>query len=338
MVLSMSDVVGPFSADSSAEHSERELVTAGQLLRQARENGGLHIAALAVSLKVPVRKLEALEADRLELLPDAVFARALAASICRTLNVDPMPVLDRLPQTNSPKLMKNMGRGLNAPFHPSSDGQGRSIWAQISKPTVVAGLVLLLGALGLILLPTLKAVDFEIQSTLSPKTTANEVVKLERIAIQEGPVNTDIVKSAISVRELTSALLVPTSTDASVQASPTSPVSTTPALASLAGIPVVGSTRTLVVPETPGSALSTPQVADVVLFSAKDQSWVEVTDSKGQVVLRRTLGAGEVAGASGALPLMAIVGRADATQVQVRGKTLDLKVFSKDNVARFEVK
>ena len=43
---------------------------AGALLRQAREASGLHIAALAVLLKVPVKKLEALESDRLDLLPD----------------------------------------------------------------------------------------------------------------------------------------------------------------------------------------------------------------------------------------------------------------------------
>ncbi|WP_457306933.1 helix-turn-helix domain-containing protein, partial [Polaromonas sp. P5_E6] len=38
--------------------------TAGTLLREAREAAGIHIAALAVSLKVPVKKLEALELDR----------------------------------------------------------------------------------------------------------------------------------------------------------------------------------------------------------------------------------------------------------------------------------
>lgn len=63
-------------------------VTAGELLRQAREAAGLHVAALAVSMKVPVKKLEALEADRLDLLPDAVFVRALASSVCRTLKID----------------------------------------------------------------------------------------------------------------------------------------------------------------------------------------------------------------------------------------------------------
>ena len=81
---------------------------------QAREAAGLHVAALAVSLKVPVRKLEALEEDRYDLLTDAVFVRALASSICRTLKIDPQPVLDRLPQTTAPRLAQDSD-GINAP-------------------------------------------------------------------------------------------------------------------------------------------------------------------------------------------------------------------------------
>lgn len=334
----MSNVDDPSSMEHLAEHAARESVTAGHLLRQAREDCGLHIAALAVSLKVPVRKLEALEANQLELLPDAVFARALASSICRTLNIDPVPVLARLPQTSSPKLMTNMGKGLNAPFHAPSDGPGRSMWAQISRPTVFAGLVLLLGALLLIFLPALKVGEFDIQSTLTPRMPARELVNSERNTTQEPLANTGIVNSSMSVRELVSTMVVPTGLDDSGQGISTSAAPTSPALASLTSIVAIGSARTLVVPEAPGSAPSASQAADIVVFSAKDQSWVEVTDSKGQIVLRRTLSAGEVVGASGALPLVAIVGRADATQVQVRGKTLDLRVFAKDNVARFEVK
>ena len=53
------------------------------LLREAREAAGLHIAALAAALKVPVKKLEALEAGRYDELPDLTFARALASSACQ---------------------------------------------------------------------------------------------------------------------------------------------------------------------------------------------------------------------------------------------------------------
>ena len=90
-----------------------------------------------------------------------------------------------------------------------------------------------------------------------------------------------------------------------------------------------------------GTAVNSPlpvPLTGIVIFKAKGDSWVEVTDAKGTVVLRRTLGPGEVAGASGVLPLAAVVGRADATEVKVRGKEFDLATFAKDNVARFEVK
>ena len=72
-------------------------VTAGFLLRLAREANGLHIAALAVSIRVPVKKLEALEANRLDELHDPVFIRALAGLVCRALKIEPAPVMDLLP-------------------------------------------------------------------------------------------------------------------------------------------------------------------------------------------------------------------------------------------------
>ena len=50
--------------------------SAGAMIRAAREASGLHVAALAFSMKVPVKKLEALESDRLDLLLDSVFVRA----------------------------------------------------------------------------------------------------------------------------------------------------------------------------------------------------------------------------------------------------------------------
>ncbi|UUZ63818.1 helix-turn-helix domain-containing protein [Polaromonas sp. P1-6] len=129
--------------------------SAGTLLRDAREAAGLHIATLAVSLKVPVKKLEALEQDRFDLLPDLVFARALASSVCRTLKLDPALVLARLPQTATPMLAYKSS-GINTPFRSPRDGPGPSILAQVSRPAVLSVLVLLLGALVLIFLPVIK--------------------------------------------------------------------------------------------------------------------------------------------------------------------------------------
>ena len=53
-----------FKTESASEPSPAEpktpSATAGQLLREARQKAGIHLAVLSVTLKVPVRQLEAL--------------------------------------------------------------------------------------------------------------------------------------------------------------------------------------------------------------------------------------------------------------------------------------
>ena len=298
---------------------------------------GLHIAALAVSLKVPVKKLEALEADRFDLLPDAVFVRALASSVCRTLKIDALPVLQLLPQTSSPKLTYQ-GVGINAPFRAPGDGPRPSMWAQVSHPAVLGGLVLVLGALVLILLPAARSGGADVKSEPVANASGAEPVK--------APAETAVAELAIADPVKPAAngqVTLPSSTApaARLEASPViaespaaAPAPVPAAVAPVAAKPAAAAASSAMVPL---AGAATP-ASGIVVFSAKGNSWIEVTDSKGQVVLRRTLNAGETAAASGALPLNAVVGRADATQVQVRGKAFDLSGFAKDNVARFEVR
>ena len=77
--------------------------------------------------------------------------------------------------------------------------------------------------------------------------------------------------------------------------------------------------------------------ATVLLFKARGNTWVEVTDAKGVVLLRRTLVMAEAAEVSGALPLSVVVGRADHTDVIVRGQAFALDPYIQENVARFKV-
>lgn len=76
----------------------------------------------------------------------------------------------------------------------------------------------------------------------------------------------------------------------------------------------------------------------VLVMKASAQSWVQVKDANGRVVLQKTLAAGESVGAEGALPLSVIVGNASGTEVRVRGELLEVAKTTRDNVARFEVK
>ncbi len=306
-----------FSSDQGADGVE---LTAGALLRDAREAAGLHIAALAVLLKVPVKKLEALEQDQFDLLPDTVFARALASSVCRTLKVDATLVLERLPQLRGPRL-DHVGAGINAPFRPSSMGKGSPLSMQVSRPAVLFGLAFLLGGLILIFLPAGKP-----DAASGGSGVDGALASAEQPAMPTAAASPAVV----AIEGLT------TTTGNSV------PALVVPAQAS---VPVSGpsatfenSTTTLSVTALDADPAGQTVTPGVVVFHATGESWIEVTDAKGIVVLRRTLAAGEVAGASGALPLSAVVGRADATQVQVRGQAFDLNKVARNNVARFEVK
>jgi cytoskeleton protein RodZ len=128
--------------------------SAGAMLRAAREQRGVHIAALAAAIKVPQRKLEALEADRYDELPDLTFTRALAQSVCRHLKIDLQPVLDRLPQTvAAPQKLVHVGSGLATPFRERPGREAPADWSWLGRPVVWGTLLVLAGAVALALVP-----------------------------------------------------------------------------------------------------------------------------------------------------------------------------------------
>ncbi|MEK9689543.1 MAG: helix-turn-helix transcriptional regulator, partial [Burkholderiaceae bacterium] len=84
------------------------------MLQQARLAAGVEIEPLAAVLKVSVRKLQALEAGELNNPSEMTFTRALAASVCRQLRIEPGPVLNAWPgqstdATAVPKTLSNDG-------------------------------------------------------------------------------------------------------------------------------------------------------------------------------------------------------------------------------------
>ena len=309
------------------------LPTAGALLRGAREAHGLHIGALAAALKVPVKKLEALEADRYELLPDAVFTRALASSVCRTLKIDASPVLERLPQKSGLQLNQT-GGGINAPFRDVNVGHRPSAAAQVSRPAIFAVIALLLGAVVLIFLPAFKAgletvknglAEVGAAAGLSPSPASSGSQNADSGSTSQSDQNAEGAKTPQTLSTQSAALPLLTST----LAVPT--VSTSALGSGTGGLPPATSLST-----NGDTAQNT--VTGIVVFTAKNTSWIEVTDASRKVVLRRTLNPGESVGVNGVLPLAVIVGRADSIEVLVRGKSFELATYSSNNVARFEVK
>jgi cytoskeleton protein RodZ len=301
-----------------------EGATAGSLLRQAREAAGLHVSTLAANLKVPVRKLEALEEDRYDQLPDAVFVRALASSVCRTLKIDPKPVLQRLPQTPQPRLAQT-GKGINAPFRSPKDGPPPGLLNQVSRPVMLVVVALLLAALVLIFLPLAqRGFDTVVQANRSDSSAPSAAAP----ARPEQP-TTDPAPAASSIAGLPGA-----------PASAAGPVPTPAAVTQAPELPgaALNNATGMQLRSSANPASGTLDAAAIVSFRARGQSWVQVRDARGTTVMQRLMQAGETAGVSGTLPLSVTVGSAQSTEVQVRGKPFDLAPLAHDNVARFEVK
>ena len=285
--------------------------TAGEILRSAREASGVHIEALAVALKVPVSKLEALESNRLELLPDTVFMRALASSVCRTLKLDPAQVLSLLPQSKNPRLIPERS-DINTPVKSvagktfvSNGGSRHSSWLMFGV------FVLLIGAAAVFYWPA----GFQPWNSRPLSLVGSAAVPTSG---QEA--------SASKTEEIVAVVQPP------VAAEPAPAASSTVALVPVAPSPAVAQ---------PASA-ALPAIADtsaaLLMLRARGDSWVQVRDATGRVVFDKKLASGDAAPVSGVLPLSVVVGRADVTDVFVRGKPLELNAVSRENVARFEVK
>jgi cytoskeleton protein RodZ len=279
--------------------------TAGQMLKQARLDAGLHIAALAVSLRVPVKRIESLENGQMELLPDMVFVRALTSSICQALKIDAQPILDKLPKAALPRLNRD-DIAINTPISTGGSASNNAwLISIVTSPLLLGVLFLCLAAVAVYFWPKSTVVASPPVATASKASADVGVSQAKEIQVANESV----------------------------------PASSLPASAVLnANVNTPATLNDAVVPKA-DTGVNTPLATEnIVTFKASGETWVEVKSASGTSLFKKLLSAGETVGATGTLPLTVIVGRADVTQVEVRGKPVDLVSIAKSNVARFEVK
>ncbi len=147
------DAGNALAAPAAAAGATNTATTAGAMLRRLREAAGVDPVLLASAMKVSPQKLDALENDRLDLLPDITFARGLASAICRAFGADPAPVLERMP-VSAPGL-RPPTQNINQPFRRTGDRPVPMLASNFSRPLLFAVAALVLGAAALWFLPTL---------------------------------------------------------------------------------------------------------------------------------------------------------------------------------------
>ena len=292
--------------------------SAGGMIRNARQAQGIDLASLAAMLKIPLRRLEALENGRHEELQGPTFERALAQAACRVLKIDPKPILALLPQ-HERNTLERVTEGINTPFR-DGHGSGGFELPTLMRPVVFIVVLLIVGAIALFLVP-----ESLIARVTRPFTG--------------GPAASAPADSAASVP---AAAAAPTgTTTAPVELAPASAAASAPGAAPGAStVPLspaaVSATAAQGIDEVLAHVAAAPSIPLQVIATA--DSWVEVVDAQGHSLLSRTVVAGESVGLDGALPMRVKIGNASGTHLKLRGDNVDLTPWTRDNVARLEVK
>ncbi len=304
--------------------------TAGQMLHNARRAAGLSLEELAARVKVSVKRLSALEEDRLDDWPDANLVRAVAASVCRQVRLDPAIILARLPKAEK-KAWSAAVSDAPVDFRDRGGFKLRSSSGVARLPLALLALALVLAALGVYFAPALQAWVDRVWARQSLIARAPAPVAVPEPVLPPDAEPTDTRLGATAPE-------TPASLPVAGAASAMSPGAIA-SVAPLQAVPFNSSASASVA----GTVATAPTIAipnPLLVFKARGLTWVAVTDAKGLSLLRKTLTSGETAtanAASGALPLWVVVGRADQIDVEVRGQRLKLEPSAPDNVAKFKV-
>ena len=337
------------------------------LLQEARLAQGMDIEPLAAILKIPARKIEALEAGALSGVGDLTFSRALAGSICRQLRIDAKPILAAWPTRDTlarevPLNLPNDGAASAAtalPPEATTGSGGRVVWAVLVLILVGIGAWLAVTELQRGSERREKAVGAA--ERLAPETgpgIANQLVisPVEGSSSESGaddvkaakPVLAAPVKAApIKVAPVTAAATVtsPPATSASAASLDAPANVATPPLTPPPPVP------TEVVPVAPTPTVGTVPVqkrnqplssADIgqhaLVLSAVTESWVEVIGRSGTRVFTRLMSPGDyVVLGDEDLPYNVLVGNAVGVRVFSRGQPVDVQATARLNVSRFDV-
>lgn len=297
------------SSDSSVSPESLTVPTPGGRLRAAREAKGLHLAMLSVTLKVPTRQLEALENDQYDAFRGPAFVRAVAQSMCRHLGIDPAPVLAGLPQTATSMALRPSA--VDAPVHQTVRARRTGPGLRVSRQVMVLGGLMLLGSAALIWWPMPSTTD-ETQAEVVEPVQALPTEASEPVAFASAP-------------------------EASVdQATPASAPSAT-ASVPITMVPVKPAASANLPASAPATSLSTPAHASDLVIVASGDTWLEVRDARGQLVVNRLLKGGETQTIDFPPPLNVVVGRAHLVRVTRGGKDVDLTPYTKASTARFDI-
>ena len=290
------------AADSPGTDAPQAEAAPWERLRAAREAAGVPIEEIAGWLKLPARRLVALEAGDWSAFPSPAYVRPMVASVCRHLKLDAREFLRDWPDHSDGAPGAHESRAGTRVQGPAPQAAGVSRGYRLfligCAVVIVAGVVWLL------------------VSDRPPEPGAQ--VSEAAVSTNDAAVQSSLTNAAPPA-------------PAAMEVPPAStPVATTPAPTSLPNTaPALAATAANEPPVDTGPAM--------VVVRATQESWVEMWDEGGTMRLGRLLQPGDELRYRAKLPFEVVLGNAAGVSVDLFDQPFDFSSKTRANVARFQV-
>lgn len=324
--------------DGAAHAVAREI---GASLASGRAAQGLSVEDVSARLKVPAQKIEAVEAGNIEALPDLTFAKGLMRAYARMLHIDVDALLARFHAQASgppPEVAIRRQGSLNASFDErrrfkaagtQGSSGGRWVWLAIVAAVVCAGALFGVDHIKQWMearqQPAAEAAGAAAEAVAVDSDNGTVTAVLPQVAgAAEGTMPGEASGAAAS-----SALATPLVTPLA----PLESASPAPAAAADASAAVAQPAAAASAPAVAAAATATGGGELSLRFSA--ETWYEVRDRNGKVVMGGTAKAGEEVSGGGAAPYKVVIGNVKGVAAMTRnGAPVDLQAANRNNVAR----
>lgn len=318
--------VGGTAADAGREAVAREI---GDRLAQARQDQRFSLEDVSARLKVAAHKLAAIEQGDVAALPDVTFAKGVMRAYARMLQVDIDALLARFHAQAVPVVEIGMRRegGLNESFDDrnrfgSGGSGGRWIWLALVVAVIGGGVLF--------------GLDHFKQWMEARKENLTAPPAAEA-TVQGGEPGT--VTAALPP------VMAASDAPAPSEALPASgPAVVAPAAPASAGIAASAAAPAPAMPASAAPAAAAPAATAVSTAVAgtgelrirfASDTWYEIRDRGGKVVLGGTARAGQDLSGGGTPPYKIVIGNVKGVESLTRnGTPVDLQSANRNNVAR----
>jgi len=293
-------------------NAEAQPISVGTVLREARERLGLSVDEVFNRIKFAPRQISALEADNFAQLPEITFVRGFVRSYARLLQLDPAPLLAALPHASTEPAPLAKNALTEVPFPNAYSAR---------KPNIIWLSAALVVALALALFTFLHGKGPDAQDPpVAPQ------VKIETLELPPTEVLSESAALPVSPPGETA---VP----AQAPVAPASLPKVRNPLESRASVELPAPSLRVDLSAAKDQGVL-PKSAGTLRMTFDDDSWVEVTDKDGKILMSQINPSGSEQNLDGKPPFTLVIGRAASVHLYYKGKQIDLAPHTKVSTAR----